>query len=340
MQIFDPKFTEDQYTRFLLNLFPTGPIFPREKYNTLFIFLGALAAELLRIDIRGNDLVRESYAKYTEELIGEWFNAYKLPGVFDEPATLADKINLLLFYMATISNHYIDYGLSEDFYTNLLAESILGYTVIGFNYYGRMAIGPGESGYTATGNTAAASDTITSVSSTAGIEIGHYISVEKGFPIGEHKVLAKTANSIQLDVNATSSETGVALVGYREAPAGMGDGIGERFVASFALKVQLPNSSPAWSVTPASTTAGNNRINFTGSTANVNIGDFALITAGFSDPVQEIVGKGTNYIDVEDDAATNESGVTVTQKTKDNDLLENFINSIKHSHINILFEYS
>jgi len=67
-------------------------------------------------------------------------------------------------------------------------------------------------GYSDSGDTSIGSPTITNLSSTAGVNVGDYITVAAGFPdVGRMRVIAKGANTLTVNLNATSNETGKAV---------------------------------------------------------------------------------------------------------------------------------
>ena len=136
---------------------------------------------------------------------------------------------------------------SERFFKQLL--EFLGYTFYAFEYFDIFQVGPAPNGYAATGDPQSGSDTIINVSSTAGIEVGHYLWIKEGFNLiggdnKELKVLAKTANTIQVDRNATATAAGTDLIGFNLQPAGCGDGIGDAFAHAVTIKFIL-GASPA-----------------------------------------------------------------------------------------------
>ncbi|MDY0188704.1 MAG: hypothetical protein RBR16_12370, partial [Syntrophus sp. (in: bacteria)] len=67
--------------------------------------------------------------------------------------------------------------------------------------------------FATTGDTTASDPTITNCVDTSGFSVGDWVTVSAGFPAGEHEIIAKTANSLTLDVNATSSQVGVTVQG-------------------------------------------------------------------------------------------------------------------------------
>ena len=90
-------YTENQYTKLLKNLLPSGPIWPREEGTDLHQFLDGHAVELQRIDEQIQTLIVESYPETATELIGEWETDVGLPDAcFDIPSSLDARRNQVL----------------------------------------------------------------------------------------------------------------------------------------------------------------------------------------------------------------------------------------------------
>jgi len=143
---------------------------------------------------------------------------------------------------ATLTGYFYTAEPSERFFKRLLI--LLGYSFFAFEYYDKFLIGPSPNGYTATGDPQIGSDTIINVSSTAGIEIGQYLWISAGFDLTgntnkELKVLAKTANTVQVDRNAAATAAGADLVGFNLQPSGMGDPIGAAYAYTVLIKFYL-----------------------------------------------------------------------------------------------------
>lgn len=71
--------TRDQYRQQLKALLPPGKALPREPGTTLDALLDAMAAELVRIDDRADDLIDEAIPSTTSELLADWERVAGLP---------------------------------------------------------------------------------------------------------------------------------------------------------------------------------------------------------------------------------------------------------------------
>lgn len=143
---------------------------------------------------------------------------------------------------ATLTGYFYTAEPSERFFKRLMI--LLGYGFYAFEYFDSFLVGPSSNGYAETGDPQSGSDTIINVSSTAGIEVGQYLWIKEGFNLTggaakELKVLAKTANTIQVDRNAAVNATGADLIGFNFQPSGMGDLIGAAFAHAVTIKFTL-----------------------------------------------------------------------------------------------------
>lgn len=75
-----PQFDAEGYTRLLQALLPTGSVWPRDPEATLTKLLAAWAAELARVDQRGDDLVDEADPRTAFEMLTDWERVCGLPG--------------------------------------------------------------------------------------------------------------------------------------------------------------------------------------------------------------------------------------------------------------------
>lgn len=64
--------TESDYLQQLQALLPQGSAWSRESNANLTQLLSALAAEFLRLDNRGGDLVQDAVPTHTQELLSDW----------------------------------------------------------------------------------------------------------------------------------------------------------------------------------------------------------------------------------------------------------------------------
>lgn len=71
--------TDEQYLRQLQALLPSGPAWPRDADSVLTKLLSAWAAELSRIDSRGDALVDEADPRTAFELLDDWERNTGLP---------------------------------------------------------------------------------------------------------------------------------------------------------------------------------------------------------------------------------------------------------------------
>lgn len=137
-------------------------------------------------------------------------------------------------------------SLTAFFYSAELSERFLkaialfyGYTITQFTYFDIFLLGPEANDFSEIGNTNNGSPVISSIADTSDISVGDYVSVEKGFPLKEHKVISKDATSITLDVNALSTIASVDLIGFTGKPHGMGDPIGDGLLFLVEMDVSL-----------------------------------------------------------------------------------------------------
>lgn len=340
MRLFQPMHSAAEYTRMLLNLFPTGPAFPRTENNSIFKLMQGHGDELVRLDNQINLLTKEAFYNLAEQLIDEWEKAAGLPNdVFTIPPALADRRALLIFLLKKISEYIGQHGLSENFWYAIAADPILNYTITGINYFDAARIGPSEF-YTGVCDTTVSDNVLRNIADTSDIIPGHYLTIKKDFPLGEFKVLSKTVDSVTVDQNAIGSGVTVPFIGYEGKPFGMGDGLGSAFLFIMEITIDLLAGSPPYSTAAADTTAGSKDILNCGSLTNVSAGDFILTDKGFTDPVQVVTGKAGTTLTVQDAAASTESGVSLIKKSQDNDLIENFSNWIKPAKTILIFKYT
>jgi uncharacterized protein YmfQ (DUF2313 family) len=177
MTIGSPIYTDRQYARMLLKLFPQGDAFPRIESNTFFDFLLGLAQELARIDARINTLVAESTPEAADELIEEHETDLGLPDgfTFPIPANLAER-----------------QARARD-----------------------MEIFPGflATGWTDTGTLTAGSAIVSGLSDTSDIFVGDAVSFAAGWDNAKIIIIDKTDTTLTLEQNAPASGTTV-LTGY------------------------------------------------------------------------------------------------------------------------------
>lgn len=140
-----------------------------------------------------------------------------------------------------IIGYICEMSQSLRFYEKLV--NFLGSAIVDVHYNDAFQTGPSESGFDQTGDSAIGSPIITNITDTSLIDEGHYVSCFKGFPLKEQKVLSKTANTITLDTNATSTEIGLRIIGYQDIggiyskPSGVGDDIGDGFLNAVTLDI-------------------------------------------------------------------------------------------------------
>ena len=72
-------YSRDQYRDQLHALLPPGRAFPQDPGTTLDALLDAMAAELARVDGRGDDLLREAIPVTTSEMLTDWERVAGLP---------------------------------------------------------------------------------------------------------------------------------------------------------------------------------------------------------------------------------------------------------------------
>ena len=115
--------TAADYLEQLKTLLPPGQAFPREAGTTLHTLLDGMAAELARVDGRGEALPIEANPASTNELLSDWERVAGLPdkcsGVLEE--TLQGRKNALLAKLTSTG------GQSASYFIEIAAA--LGYTV-------------------------------------------------------------------------------------------------------------------------------------------------------------------------------------------------------------------
>jgi len=117
-----PQLDVEGYTRLLQALLPTGSVWPRGPEATLTKLLAAWAAELARVDERGDDLVDEADPRTAFEMLTDWERVCGLPG------TCHDTAEGLAQRRAAVSSRLtFRGGQSRAFFLSLAAS--LGYSV-------------------------------------------------------------------------------------------------------------------------------------------------------------------------------------------------------------------
>lgn len=117
--------TEADYLKQLQDLLPPGPAWPRDDDAWLTRLLGALAAELARVDGRAWQLVEEADPRTTAELFADWETMAGLPDscavAFGGDQTMDQRRAALLGRLTTLG------GQSAAYYIGLAAA--LGYAI-------------------------------------------------------------------------------------------------------------------------------------------------------------------------------------------------------------------
>lgn len=117
--------TATDYLRQLLVLLPPGPAWPRSDDALLTRLLGALAAELARVDGRAQRLVEEADPRTVAELFVDWERVAGLPDAcaqaFGGEQTLAQRRAALVGRLTTLG------GQSPAYFIGLAAA--LGYAI-------------------------------------------------------------------------------------------------------------------------------------------------------------------------------------------------------------------
>ncbi|MCB2190359.1 MAG: DUF2313 domain-containing protein [Deltaproteobacteria bacterium] len=117
-----PQLDVEGYTRLLQGLLPTGSVWPRDPEATLTKLLAAWAAELARVDERGDDLVDEADPRTAFEMLTDWERVCGLPG------TCHDTAEGLAQRRAAVTNQLtFRGGQSRAFFISLAAA--LGYQI-------------------------------------------------------------------------------------------------------------------------------------------------------------------------------------------------------------------
>ena len=105
------------YKSTLLNLLPVGLAWPREKGTNLDNFITAVAEEPNRVDLRVEDMLKESYPLTSSELLPDWERITGLPGECQEaPETLQFRREAVDQKLASTG------GQSKQFYIDLAAK--------------------------------------------------------------------------------------------------------------------------------------------------------------------------------------------------------------------------
>lgn len=117
--------TETDYLRQLQALLPPGPAWPKDDDATLTRLLGALAAELARVDGRAQQLVEEADPRTVAELFADWERVAGLPDTcaqaFGGDQAMAQRRAALVGRLTTLG------GQSPAYFIGLAAA--LGYAI-------------------------------------------------------------------------------------------------------------------------------------------------------------------------------------------------------------------
>lgn len=117
--------TETNYLRQLQALLPPGPAWPKDDDATLTQLLGALAAELARVDGRAWQLIEEADPRTTAELFLDWERVAGLPDAcavaYGGEQTMAQRRAALVGRLVTLG------GQSSAYFIGLAAA--LGYAI-------------------------------------------------------------------------------------------------------------------------------------------------------------------------------------------------------------------
>lgn len=113
----------DEYRSHLQALLPPGQAFPRDAGGRMDDLLAGMAAELARVDARGEQLIAEANPSQTSELLPDWERVAGLPdscaGTLEE--TIQGRRAALLGKIRSAG------GQSRDYFISLAAS--LGYSV-------------------------------------------------------------------------------------------------------------------------------------------------------------------------------------------------------------------
>lgn len=113
----------ERYAEVLLQLYPPGPLWPREPGTLLESFVrGQLAGELSRTEHRAQRLIREMDPRNAEELLEDWERILALPETSSAATDRASRQRAAHEKLTTIG------GASPDFFIELAAK--LGYTIL------------------------------------------------------------------------------------------------------------------------------------------------------------------------------------------------------------------
>ena len=112
----------EKYTSMLQNLLPLGLAWPRQPGTNMENFLAALAVELNRVDVRVEDMLRESYPLTSSELLTDWERVTGLPEECEGlAATVQKRREAVRQKLSSIG------GQSPSFYISVMAN--LGYEI-------------------------------------------------------------------------------------------------------------------------------------------------------------------------------------------------------------------
>lgn len=110
------------YLSQLQALLPQGPAWPRDGEATLTRLLEAMAAELARVDARGEDLVDEADPRTTYELLADWERVAGLPDdCTGEAGTIDERRGALVDRLTATGGQSIAYFKT--------VAAALGYTI-------------------------------------------------------------------------------------------------------------------------------------------------------------------------------------------------------------------
>ena len=113
----------ERYAAVLLQLFPPGPLWPREMGTLLEAFVrGSLGYELSRTEHRAQRLIREMDPRNAEELLEDWERILALPETSSASTDRSARQRAAHEKLTTIG------GSSPDFFTEIAAK--LGYDIL------------------------------------------------------------------------------------------------------------------------------------------------------------------------------------------------------------------
>lgn len=102
--------TADDYKDTMIQLSPTGVLWPTEDSTTWVKLLEALAQEYARTDSSSVEFVQESFPDTTSTLLPNWERMLGLPDVFSDPdATIDERRNTVIAKMQARGGQSADY---------------------------------------------------------------------------------------------------------------------------------------------------------------------------------------------------------------------------------------